>query len=86
MIGNVTGMLCDGAKADCALKVSTCTNAAIQASRMALKGLRVAATDGIVAEDVETTINNFAELGSKGSAALDEMILQMMLDKKKGDL
>lgn len=86
MIGNVTGMLCDGAKADCALKVSTCTNAAIQASRMALKGLRVAATDGIVAEDVEATINNFAELGSKGSAALDEMILQMMLDKKKGDL
>ncbi|HEY8462676.1 MAG TPA: L-serine ammonia-lyase, iron-sulfur-dependent, subunit alpha [Bacillota bacterium] len=86
MIGNVTGMLCDGAKADCALKVSTCTNAAIQASRMALKGLRVAATDGIVAEDVETTINNFAELGNKGSAVLDEMILQMMLDKKKSVL
>lgn len=85
MIGNVTGMLCDGAKADCALKVSTCTNAAIQASRMALKGLRVAATDGIVAEDVEATINNFAELGNKGSAALDEMILQMMLNKKKSN-
>ncbi|HPT87350.1 MAG TPA: L-serine ammonia-lyase, iron-sulfur-dependent, subunit alpha [Bacillota bacterium] len=83
MIGDVTGMLCDGAKADCALKVSTCTNAAIQAARMALKGLRVAATDGIVAEDVEASINNFAELGNKGSAVLDEMILQMMLDKQK---
>jgi len=81
MMGNVTGMLCDGAKADCALKISTCVGAAVQASNMAMHGLRVARTDGIVDEDVEQTIENFARLGSQGSAQLDRIILEIMLGK-----
>ena len=82
MIGNVTGMLCDGAKADCALKICTCTNAAMQAAFMALKGLRVQKTDGIVDEDVEKSIDNFTDLGNKGSIAMDSLVLSMMLNKK----
>lgn len=81
MIGNVTGMLCDGAKADCALKICTCTNAAMQAAFMALKGLRVQKTDGIVEEDVEKSIDNFTALGNKGSVAMDSLVLSMMLNK-----
>lgn len=81
MMGNVTGMLCDGAKADCALKISTCVSAAVQAADMAVRGLRVAHTDGIVDEDVEKTIENFARLGSQGSAQLDRIILDIMLAK-----
>lgn len=83
MIGDVTGMLCDGGKADCALKISTCTTAAMQAAFMAIKGLRVQKTDGIIEEDVEKSIDNFTTLGNKGSVAMDSLVLQMMLQKDK---
>lgn len=83
MVGNVTGMLCDGAKADCALKISTCVSAAMQSAMMAIRQQRVQATDGIVEEDVENSINNFAELGNSGSVQMDAIILRMMLDKGK---
>ena len=82
MIGNVAGMLCDGAKHDCALKISTCVNAAFQAAFMALRGVRVKSTDGIVEENVENTIDNFAQLGNKGSGPMDEAMLHMMLNKE----
>ena len=83
MVGDVTGMLCDGAKADCALKISSCTNAAFQAAFMAMRGVRVQSTDGIVETDVEKTIDNFATLGNQGSGPMDAAILQMMLNKEK---
>ncbi|MEG2074042.1 MAG: L-serine ammonia-lyase, iron-sulfur-dependent, subunit alpha [Angelakisella sp.] len=83
MVGNVTGMLCDGAKADCALKIHTCVNAAMQSATMAMHQQRVEATDGIVEEDVENSISNFAELGNSGSVQMDAIILRMMLDKGK---
>ncbi|XOQ43870.1 MAG: UPF0597 protein [Clostridium sp.] len=86
MIGNVTGMLCDGAKADCALKISTCTSAAMQAAFMAMKGLRIQNTDGIIEEDVEKSIENFATLGNKGSVSIDSLILEMMIRKNKKPL
>ena len=76
-------MLCDGAKADCALKIATCTNAAMQAALMAMRGIRVLSTDGIVEDDVEKTISNFAELGNQGSVTLDQIVLDMMLKKEK---
>lgn len=82
MIGDVTGMLCDGAKADCSLKISTCVNAAFQAAFMAMRGVRVQSTDGIVEDNVEYTIDNFAKLGNEGSGPMDAAILDMMLNKR----
>lgn len=82
MIGDVTGMLCDGAKADCALKIHTCVYAAVQAAYMAIDNKRVNATDGIVETDVEKTIDNFADLGNKGSCETDKIVLEMMLAKE----
>jgi len=82
MIGDVTGMLCDGAKADCALKISTCTNAALHSALMAVRGISVQKTDGIVSESVEESIENFAALGNRGSACIDPLVLEMMLNKK----
>ena len=81
MVGDVAGMLCDGAKHDCSLKISTCVNAAFQAAFMAIRGVRVERTDGIVEEDVERTIDNFAALGNKGSGPMDDAMLHMMLNK-----
>ena len=83
MIGNVAGMLCDGAKPDCALKISICVNAAFQAAFMALRGVRVTQAEGIVEQSAEDTIDNFARLGNQGSGPMDAAMLQMMLNKKK---
>ncbi len=82
-IGNISGMLCDGAKADCALKVSTCTAAAVQAAIMAVRGITISPIEGIVDADPERTIRNLARLGNEGSPTLDGIILDVMVNKGK---
>jgi L-cysteine desulfidase len=81
MLGNVTGMLCDGAKAGCALKVSTCVNAAIQSAVLAMEGHTIKSTDGIIENNVEETIQNLCKLGNFGTNECDRIILDIMLKK-----
>ena len=81
MLGNVTGMLCDGAKAGCALKVSTCTNAAIHSAILATQGISIEATDGIIEDDPEKTIDNLCRLGNQGTLEADKIILDIMIHK-----
>jgi len=81
MLGDVTGMLCDGAKADCALKVSTCVYAAFQNAGLALQNETVKSTDGIVEKDPENTIRNFVKLGNEGSPKMDDLVLDILLSK-----
>lgn len=83
MLGNVTGMLCDGAKADCALKIVTCVFGAFHCAEMALRDECVSATDGIVETDPERTIENFVKLGNEGSPQMDDLILEMLLNKSE---
>lgn len=82
VLGNVAGMLCDGAKSSCALKISSCTNAAMQASMLAMNHLRIQSNEGIVERLSENTIDNFALLGNEGSEALDRLVLDMIINKK----
>ncbi|MEA4942530.1 hypothetical protein SDC9_90441 [bioreactor metagenome] len=81
MLGDVTGMLCDGAKADCALKISTCVFTAFNCAAMALRDETVKPTDGIVEQDPEVTIANFVKLGNDGSPKMDDLVLDMLLQK-----
>lgn len=81
MLGDVTGMLCDGAKADCALKISTCVFTAFHCAAMALRDETVKPTDGIVEQDPEVTIANFVKLGNDGSPKMDDLVLDMLLQK-----
>ncbi len=81
-LGNVAGMLCDGAKAGCAMKVSTCSGAAVQAALMAIQGTCISSTDGFIEKDVHDTIRNFSRIGNEGSKVLDAIVLQQMLNKK----
>ncbi|MBQ2101961.1 MAG: L-serine ammonia-lyase, iron-sulfur-dependent, subunit alpha, partial [Bacteroidales bacterium] len=81
MAGNITGMLCDGAKVGCAMKVASGVSCAVQSAVLALRGTCVPATDGIVEEDVEKTIRNLGDLGSAGMKTADRMILDIMLCK-----
>ncbi|MBU2700376.1 L-cysteine desulfidase [Sporomusaceae bacterium BoRhaA] len=84
MLGNVTGMLCDGAKAGCAMKVSTCVNAAVQSAVMAREQRSIQSTDGIIEADVDRSIDNLCQLGNQGTLEADKIILEIMLNKKVG--
>lgn len=80
--GNLTGMLCDGAKAGCALKISTCTSAAVLSAMMAVDGLSIKPTDGIIESSLEKTIENICALGNEGTLEADKIILSILLNKE----
>ena len=82
MIGNITGMVCDGAKAGCALKVSSGTSSAVQSALLAIDNICISAEDGIIEEDIESSILNLARIGSIGMQPTDEIMLQIMLNKQ----
>jgi L-cysteine desulfidase len=82
MIGDVTGIICDGAKTGCALKVSTAASAAVKAALMASDGIRVGADEGIVADSAEQSIANLGELAREGTRETDRRILAIMLAKQ----
>ncbi|OCT15024.1 hypothetical protein A8709_12960 [Paenibacillus pectinilyticus] len=81
MLGNVTGMMCDGAKGGCAMKVATCTSAAVQSALLASKGMSISSTNGFIEEDAEKTIDNFCRIGNEATSEVDKLILDMMLHK-----
>ncbi|MEH7011022.1 L-serine ammonia-lyase, iron-sulfur-dependent, subunit alpha [Neobacillus niacini] len=80
-IGNVSGMICDGAKAGCAMKVSTCSNVAVQSALLALNNQEIKSTDGFIHDDVEKSIESFCRLGNEGTRHTDELILKLMMEK-----
>lgn len=82
MIGNMSGMICDGAKSSCALKVASAVQAGIQAAMLAQEGSAVPGNEGIVSEDIEACIANLGRLGSSGMRETDKVILDIMLNKK----
>ena len=81
MAGNITGMVCDGAKVGCAMKVASGVSCAVQSAVLALRGTCIPSTDGIIEDDVEKTIRNIGTLGSAGMKLTDQMILDIMLRK-----
>jgi len=80
-IGNVSGMICDGAKAGCAMKVSTCSNVAVQSALLAMNHQEIQSTDGFIHYDVEKSIEAFCTLGNEGTRVTDEWILKLMMEK-----
>ncbi|MBQ6199268.1 MAG: serine dehydratase subunit alpha family protein [Bacteroidales bacterium] len=81
MAGNITGMVCDGAKVGCAMKVASGVSCAVQSAVLALRGTCIPSTDGIIEDDVEKTIRNIGKIGSAGMKTTDRMILDIMLCK-----
>ena len=86
MLGNITGMVCDGAKGGCALKVATSTSAACLSAQLALAGVAIGEHDGIIDEDPEKTIANLGLLSREASEDMDNLILKIMLDKENETL
>lgn len=82
LIEDLAGVICDGAKAGCALKLSTAAGTAVQAALFSLHGMRVRATDGIIAESPEQTMKNMGQLSCEGMVETDRTILAIMIQKK----
>ena len=79
VIADVSGVICDGAKAGCALKIATAVASAYRCSMLALRNISATPLDGIVSSDVEKTIRNLGQLGTDGMADTDRVILDMMV-------
>ena len=81
MIGNITGMVCDGAKVGCAMKVASGVSSALQSAVLAREGICISEYDGIIEKDIEKTIQNLGRIGSVGMQHTDNMILDIMVCK-----
>lgn len=78
MIGNLSGMICDGAKGSCALKVSTAAGAAVQSAILAINESIIPSGTGIIADTAEETIMNLGTLSKEGMNITDKVILDIM--------
>ncbi len=85
MIADLSGMICDGAKAGCALKLSSAASAAVQSAVIARQGYAVPPLNGIVGTKVEQSIQNLGKISNKGMQITDEIILDVMNDMNKVD-
>lgn len=83
MIANLTGMICDGAKPSCALKVTTGVSTAVLSAIMAMENRCVTSVEGIIDEDVDQSIRNLTKIGSKGMDETDRLVLEIMTGKGK---
>ncbi|MGB5984544.1 MAG: L-serine ammonia-lyase, iron-sulfur-dependent, subunit alpha [Desulfobacterales bacterium] len=79
---DLAGVICDGAKAGCSLKLATAAGSAVQAALFSLQGVQVQPTDGIIAASPEKTMQNVGTLSTQGMVAADHTILKIILDKQ----
>ena len=81
MIANLTGMICDGAKPSCALKLASGVSTAVLSAMMAMENRCVSKLEGIIDEDVDRSIRNLTTIGRDGMDATDGLILNIMTSK-----
>jgi L-cysteine desulfidase len=79
---DLAGVICDGAKAGCSLKLATAAGTAVQSALFALQGVEVQSTDGIIEISPEKTMQNIGVLSTQGMIETDRAILKIMLAKK----
>ena len=81
MIANLTGMICDGAKPSCALKISSGVSTALLSAVLAREGKHVTEAEGIIDKDVDRSIHNLTSIGKEAMCATDDMVLNIMTHK-----
>ncbi len=81
MIANITGMICDGAKPSCALKIASGVSTATLSAVMAMENEGVTALEGIIDEEIDQTIRNLALIGNRGMQETDKLVLDIMTKK-----
>ena len=81
MIANLTGMICDGAKPSCALKLTTGVSTAVLSAMLAMQGNCVTPVEGIIDEDVDQSIRNLVSIGAEAMNETDRRVLEIMTHK-----
>ena len=81
MIANLTGMICDGAKPSCALKITSGVSTALLSAVLAMEGRHVTSAEGIIDDDVDRSIHNLTSIGADAMCATDNMVLNIMTGK-----
>ena len=81
MIANLTGMICDGAKPSCSLKITSGVSTALLSALLAMEGKCVSSSEGIVDDDVDKSIHNLTSIGADAMCKTDDMILNIMTTK-----
>ena len=81
MIANLTGMICDGAKPSCALKLTSGVSTAVLSAIMAMENNCVSSVEGIIEDDVDKSIRNLTKIGSIGMNETDKLVLDIMTHK-----
>ena len=81
MIANLTGMICDGAKPSCSLKITSGVSTAILSALLSMEGKCVTSAEGIVDDCVDKSIHNLTAIGADGMGITDELVLKIMTEK-----
>ncbi len=81
MVANITGMICDGAKPSCALKIASGVSTATLSALMAIEDTTVTDQEGIIDDDIDITIENLALIGTKGMNETDQIVLDILTNK-----
>lgn len=82
MIANLTGMICDGAKPSCALKLTSGVSTALFSAILAMEHKCVSSVEGIIDNDVDRSIRNLTKIGSQGMNETDKLVLDIMTHKQ----
>ncbi|MHC5225844.1 L-cysteine desulfidase family protein [Ignatzschineria sp. LJL83] len=82
MVGDLAGIICDGAANSCAMKVSTSVGSAFKSVLMALDNVQVTGSEGIVCDDVDQSIDNLCALANDSMKGVDDQIINLMINKK----
>ena len=81
MVANLAGMICDGAKPSCSMKISSGVSTAMMSAMLAMNGKCVTKTEGIVSDDVDATIHNLTSIGREAMRETDRLVLHIMTNK-----
>lgn len=82
MVANLTGMICDGAKPACAMKITSGVSTALMSAMLAMNGKCVSSQEGIVCDDIDTTVHNLTSIGREAMTETDHLVLDIMVGKQ----
>ncbi len=82
MVANLTGMICDGAKPSCSIKICSGVSSALLSALLSMQNHQVTAAEGIVDNDVDKSIHNLTSIGKEAMNPTDDMVLDIMTHKR----
>lgn len=81
MVANLTGMICDGAKPACSMKISSGVSTSVMSAMLAMNGKCVSSSEGIISDDIDKTICNLTSIGREAMQETDRLVLRIMVEK-----